>query len=780
MERYPDPPNDCLILSPAFSARGPLWGWQPVCLSNGMRPLLLALWIAATGWAQQPFRVVEALTYLGGERELAVTQMELGPENDVYVAGRTGRDFGDVFVARLDAALTTLRYFRELGGGNFDESKGLAVDRTGACLIAGTTLSTDFPATPGAFSQEPPSRADPVLGFVVKLDTAGELAYSTFFPESAISDVAVDSEGRAIVVGTTRNSAFAVTSDALRPTMRPAVCSRFCKPNFFLGGLNCFDTACADGFVARLRADGSGLDYASYLGADPVQPLDLFDQSREPDNEGDDAATTVEVDSSGHIVVAGTTNSTHFPATAGAYQQALGGDRDVFVMKLDRTGRTLLASTLVGGEGTQEDPRLAVDRNGDFHLAAASFDPELLGLVLDPEGTDSFVAKLSGDGTRLLYQLPVGAGFGVRHRSPILTPVRVAAMPDGSTLVVTPGPFETTPRRVCVDSTYVTRLAAEDGRVEFSAGQPFFGLETAVGEDGAVYLAGGSFAGPLSAATAGAYQSEPGAATTSVVSRVSAEPKPAIRLDCMVNAASRGVWPKNFGGIPPDAHRTDTIVSPGELLTFFGTGLGPEQGIGFDAATGVLPLALGGTRIRIGGEPAALLYSQAAQVNAAAPFGLSGPRALFEWEEANGASLAFWIPVAHANPGVFTEDFSGTGPAVSRNEDGTENGGTHPAPAGSLVTFYATGLGRTALRETSGLLNPEAKNVLPIPGLRVNIGGGFEAACPEVLTAPGLPAGVYEFHCRVPEQLVTGGGYWLDVYVGPDAASQIRATLVVQ
>ena len=753
--------------------------WQPTCIANVVRLLLLPLWIAVVGWAQQPGKVVEALTYLGGERDLAVTLIALGPENDVYVAGRTGRDLADIFVARLDGDLRTLRYFMEFGGSNLDEPRGLAVDRAGACHIAGITLSGNFPATPGAFSQEPPSGAGQVFGFLVKLDPDGEIAYSTFFPEPEISDVAVDSEGRAILVGTTRNPDFPVTSDALRTTLRPAVCTRFCKPNFFLGGLNCFDTPCADGYIARFVADGSGLDYASYLGADPVDPLDLLDQSRAPDNEGDDRATAVEVDSNGHIVVAGTTNSTRFPVTAGAYQQVVEGDRDLFVMKLDPTGRTLLASTLLGGEGTQEDPKLAVDRNGDFHLVAASFAPELFGVVLDPEGTDSFVAKLSGDGARLLYQRPVGAGFGVRHRSPTLTPLRVGAMPDGATLVVTPGPFETTPRRVCVASTHVTQLASDDGHVEFSAGQPFFGLETAIGEGGAVYMAGASFEAALSAATTDAYQTEPRADTTSVVSRVSTDPQTAVQIDCMVNAASRGVWPKNFGGIPPDAHRTDAIVSPGELVTFFGTGLGPEQGFAFDAGASVLPLELGGTRIRVGGEPSGLLYSQASQVNAAAPFSLFGSRALFELEGPNGASVAFWIPVVHANPGVFTADYSGTGQAVIRNANGSGNSVTNPAPAGSVITFYTTGLGRTALPETSGIVNPEARNVLPIPRLRVDI-GGIEAECPEVNTAPGLPAGVYEFHCRIPEQLEPGGGHWVDVFVGPDAASQIRATIAVQ
>jgi uncharacterized protein (TIGR03437 family) len=294
---------------------------------------------------------------------------------------------------------------------------------------------------------------------------------------------------------------------------------------------------------------------------------------------------------------------------------------------------------------------------------------------------------------------PVGAGFGVRHRSPALSPLRVAALPGGATLVVSPGPFETTPRRACVQSTYLTRLAAEDGRVEYSAGQPFFGIETAAGADGAVYLAGSSFGTALSAATEGAYQTEPGASTTTMVSRVSAAPANSLRIDCVVNAASRGVWPKNFGGIPPDPHRQDAVVSPGELLTFFGAELGPGEGVVSDASSGSLPLELGGTRIRIGGEPAALLYAQSSQINAAAPFGFSGSHALLEVDRADGASLAFWLPYAPANPGVFTENYTGRGQAVIVHADGTLNSIANPAAAGSLVTFLVTGLGARRCRK---------------------------------------------------------------------------------
>jgi hypothetical protein len=62
--------------------------------------------------------------------------------------------------------------------------------------------------------------------------------------------------------------------------------------------------------------------------------------------------------------------------------------------------------------------------------------------------------------------------------------------------------------------------------------------------------------------------------------------------------------------------------------------------------------------------------------------------------------------------------------------------------------------------------------------LRVEV-GGIEPGTIEVLTAPGLPAGVYQIRCPVPQQLGPGA-HWVTVFVGPEAASQIQAGIVVE
>src|SRR5439155_12006950 len=75
-----------------------------------------------------------------------------------------------------------------------------------------------------------------------------------------------------------------------------------------------------DGFVGKLSFSGSTLSlaYSTYLGGSGL--------------EGEGNAITV--DSSGNAYVTGTTGSSDFPISAGAFQRTLRGGGDAFVSKL--------------------------------------------------------------------------------------------------------------------------------------------------------------------------------------------------------------------------------------------------------------------------------------------------------------------------------------------------------------------------------------------------------------------------------------------------------------
>src|SRR5439155_11740696 len=115
---------------------------------------------------------------------------------------------------------------------NTDSAASIAVDNAGNAYVTGTTASTNFPTTVGAFQPDAhitvPANNE---GFVTKLNPDGSaLIYSTYLGGSAgelLASIAIDSEGNAWVAGGTGSTNFPVTVDAYQSTLSPAVGSAF-------------------------------------------------------------------------------------------------------------------------------------------------------------------------------------------------------------------------------------------------------------------------------------------------------------------------------------------------------------------------------------------------------------------------------------------------------------------------------------------------------------------------------------------------------------------------
>jgi uncharacterized protein (TIGR03437 family) len=114
------------------------------------------------------------------------------------------------------------------------------------------------------------------------------------------------------------------------------------------------------------------------------------------------------------------------------------------------------------------------------------------------------------------------------------------------------------------------------------------------------------------------------------------------------------------------------------------------------------------------GTPAPLLWVQDAQINAVAPWSLTPGQNTKVCASYNNVKTNCLIwPVVQSAPAVFTVD--GT-TAAAINQDGSVNSLTNPAPVGSIVAVWATGLGAIAPPEADGALVqfPLAKNVLAV------------------------------------------------------------------
>jgi len=320
--------------------------------------------------------------YIGGSAEDTGLAIAVDSSGCAYVTGQTFSDettfpvavgpsltgyVEDAFVAKVKADGSGLVYCGFIGGFQFEYGNGIAVDSTGAAYVVGTTESTEaqyFPVTVGPDLIS--NGAQEAYIAKVKPDGTG-FAYCGYIGgagDDGAADVVVDAAGNAYVGGTT-------SSD--QATFPVAV-----GPDLTFNGSQ-------EGFVARVKADGSALDSCGYIGG-----------------AAGDGVGGIALDSSGCLYVCGITSSSEatFPVSGGPDLTANGGvDAFVAKVKADNTGLTYCG--YIGGSSLDGASSIAVDGAGCAYICGqttsteATF-PATVGPDLSANGnSDVFVAKVS-------------------------------------------------------------------------------------------------------------------------------------------------------------------------------------------------------------------------------------------------------------------------------------------------------------------------------------------------------------------------------------------------
>jgi hypothetical protein len=350
-------------------------------------------------------------------------------------------------------------YSTFLGGTSDDRANGIAIDSTGAAYIVGQTNSSDFPATPGAYAHT--QRGFGSNAFVAKLNASGSsLVYATYLGTGYGRGVAVDSSNFAYVTGDAYCCSFPTTAGAYQQG--------------FSGSY--------DAFVTKLNQTGSALVWSSLLGGSNT-----------------DSGIGIALDSSQNVYVTGSTYSTTFPVTGGAYQTAFAGYQDVFVSKFNSTGTALVYSTLLGGatgtngnQAYQQGSGIAVDSSGYAYVtgwtSALNFPTTLGAYRPAPAGyQDAFVTKVNQTGSALLYSTMIGSSTtanGIAVDSSGNAYVILA----GGSVPVTAGAFNS--NSCC---SYVSKLNATGTNLIYSS-QIGYASFTGIAVDavGDAYVAGSS------------------------------------------------------------------------------------------------------------------------------------------------------------------------------------------------------------------------------------------------------------------------------------------------
>ncbi len=270
----------------------------------------------------------------------------------------------NVFVSVVSSTGEDLLASTYLGGSASESVAGIGFRPGGSIVIAGRTISDDFPVTPGAWSTEPLGG-----GYVTHLsaDLSSVLASTYFEDGSGATSMDVDTLGNVYLAGTSTGDGFTPTAGAFDETF---------------GGVT-------DGWVAKYSANLSSLLYATHLGGGPG-----------------DGVSRIVVDSAGAVTVLGGTRSTDFPTTPGCAQPVKAGnfqEADTCVSRLSPDGSTLLYSTFLGGSGDEfiapdggaiwlgpegEIIVGAATEGADFPTTPGAYSDQLVGT------RDAFVTKL--------------------------------------------------------------------------------------------------------------------------------------------------------------------------------------------------------------------------------------------------------------------------------------------------------------------------------------------------------------------------------------------------
>jgi uncharacterized protein (TIGR03437 family) len=226
-------------------------------------------------------------------------------------------------------------------------------------------------------------------------------------------------------------------------------------------------------------------------------------------------------------------------------------------------------------------------------------------------------------------------------------------------------------------------------------------------------------------------------------------------------------------------------VSPGELVTIFGTNIGPAipAYATADPATGKLATTIGGVQVLFNGTLAPMIYASSTQVSAVVPYEMSSVANPSVWiKYAGQTSNSYQLTTTTTAPGLFTQNASGSGPGAILNQDNSLNGPGNAAAKGSIVQMFLTGEGQTSPPSVTGAITtaslppPQVTPAPPVPiQVRIN---GQPALYTYAGEAPSMVAGVMQLNVQIPAN-APSGNLSITVSIGGNV-SQNGVTVSVQ
>lgn len=351
--------------------------------------------------------------------------------------------------------------------------------------------------------------------------------------------------------------------------------------------------------------------------------------------------------------------------------------------------------------------------------------------------------------------------------SPVTVPVTLTVTPAGKLSIVTVSPLPAG----MVGVPYSERLSAAGGTAPYKT---WTVLDPNDLPPGISLAASGDNLTALLAGTPTAM----GTFAFTVQVNDSANATAAAQFSLTIGAGAVSISPN---GIMNAASYAAGSVSPGEIVTIFGSGLGPDTMVGLQLdSRGQVSTSLAGTQVLFDGIAAPVIFTAAGQVSVIVPYEVTGKsttrvQVVYQGKSSNVVSMTVWAAI----PGIFTMDVSGHGPGAILNQDGTVNSASNPASVGAYIIVYGTGEGQT---DPAGVDGKPDDSPAPVPvaqPVSAVIGGVPIPVVQYAGGAPGLVAGVLQVNIQIPQSVPTGNSVPILINVGGQN-SQANVTLAIK
>ena len=652
--------------------------------------------------------------------------------------------------------------------------QAITVDTTGNVYLAGTTTTGFTGAT---------TRLGP-LGdvdfFVIKTNaTADQIIYATAIGGSgteSLRGIQVDATGNLYLLGATDSLDFPATTKV--------------NPTLPIGAI-----------ALKLNPAGTALVYAAQMGSRMT-------------------ALAFDIDSAGAAFVVGATNTTDLPTTVGVIkQQPASSDNMGFILKLAPAGNSFQIATFFGPADKSVEAisvrsngiliiadknlillntalsqqistvaigmtsaRLAFDPAGNIHLAGTAttggfslkkFSVSGLTLLLDktyPLTSNAIPPRIAvaSSGRIYLFGQPIAASFPSLNGSQpclanIAAPNGFAGLPD---IDSSGGLIGATGQALPPDQALM--VLDPNGNVLHATFTALVVAQAAVAPtSGRIYTAASEtlFTTPVFTRWAG-------------VVRFNQDLIPADKVSpsCVVHGAS-------FNPVK---------LSPGAIMTIFGTHLGPSTFTSFTLPGGIVEKILGGASVTVDGKPAPMLFSWDKQINFIAPWTIRTDGAAIPLcATFDGATTCVQVGTTTAVTGAFQRGAV----TAALNQNNSIHEVTNPAAPGSVVQLFMTGFGAVngnlieggvagaTLQLVKGTVTASTE---PPPtggcGLFVcavgtgfrNVDVGFAGA------APNLVLGVDQVNIKVPDDMPSGLQTFTISFKPTGATTAITSTVQLQ